>query len=198
MDLILASTSPYRKALLERLRISFRCVAPHINEAALPAETPADLARRLAHAKAAAVAERNPSALVIGSDQVAVCGDRILGKPGGATAARQQLHASSGRQVHFYTSVAVLAPDQSPKVETLETIVWFRTLTAADIERYLQLEAPWDCAGSFKAESLGITLFERINGDDPTALEGLPLILTARLLRAAGLDPLRSQNINLN
>ena len=191
MELILASTSSYRKALLQRLHISFRCVAPDIDEAPLPAEEPADLACRLAHAKAAAVAARSPSALVIGSDQVAVCGDRILGKPGDAAAAQQQLQASSGRQVLFYTSVAVLAPDQPAQVETLETAVCFRTLTAADIERYLQLEAPWDCAGSFKAESLGITLFEWISGNDPTALEGLPLILTARLLRAAGLDPLR-------
>ena len=191
MDLILASTSSYRKALLERLQISFRCLAPNITEAPLPAETPADLARRLAHAKAAAVADRNPSAVVIGSDQVAICGDRILGKPGGAAVARQQLQASSGRQVLFYTSVAVLAPDHPAQVETLQTAVCFRTLTAADIERYLHLEAPWDCAGSFKAEALGITLFERITGDDPTALEGLPLILTARLLRAVGLDPLR-------
>ena len=190
MDLILASSSSYRKALLERLHIPFRCLAPNINEAPLPHEAAADLAPRLAHTKAAAVADKNPSALVIGSDQVAVCGDQILGKPGGATAARQQLQASSGRKVYFYTSVAVLAPDQPAQVETLETAVCFRTLTAADIERYLQLEAPWDCAGSFKAESLGITLFEWISGNDPTALEGLPLILTARLLRAAGLDPL--------
>lgn len=190
MDLILASTSPYREALLRRLQLPFSCSAPNMDETPLPAEQPADLAHRLAHAKAAIVARRHPQAIVIGSDQVAHCGGQLLGKPGGAEAARRQLRASSGQEVHFYTSVAMLAPEQPVRAGTVITRVCFRPLTETEIDGYLQRETPWNCAGSFKAESLGITLFERIIGDDPTALEGLPLILTARLLRAAGLDPL--------
>ena len=188
MDLILASTSPYRRALLERLQLSFRCEAPNTDETPRENEAPDALARRLALAKALSVATCNPRALVIGSDQVASIDGSCIGKPGSHAAAAAQLRASSGRQVDFYTGLAVIDIDSGFEQSLVATFsVQFRDLTDREIDNYLRLDQPYDCAGSFKYESLGIALFERMIGDDPTALEGLPLIDTCRLLRRAGI-----------
>lgn len=187
MQLILASTSPYRRALLERFQIPFQCVAPEVDESPHPGETAAQLAQRLASAKAEAVSRRFPDALVIGSDQVACLDGMLLGKPGGHERAREQLRASSGRTVDFFTGVALVR--QEPAFRAAQTVpfqVHFRTLSDAEIEHYLTRETPWDCAGSFKCEGLGIALFERLAGDDPTSLEGLPLIALCHLLKRSG------------
>jgi septum formation protein len=187
--LILASTSPYRRELLSRLRVPFEVVAPGVDEAALPGETPARLARRLAAAKALAVAGRHPTAVVIGSDQVAELDGHAIGKPGTHARAVEQLRRMSGRTVVFHTAVAVAGP--AGLAEALVPVtVRFRVVGDADIERYLHAETPYDCAGSAKSEGLGVALLEAIESDDPTALVGLPLIRTCALLRAAGLDPL--------
>jgi MAF protein len=191
MDIILASTSPYRKRLLERLQLPFRCVAPDTDETPLPAELPLDMARRLAEAKARSVASRHPRALVIGSDQVAALGGRIMGKPGNHEAARAQLAASSANEVRFATGLAVLPPAGGPGQFHVELFsVHFRELDARMIENYLQRERPYDCAGSFKCEALGIALFERMSGNDPTSLEGLPLIALTTLLSRVGVNVL--------
>lgn len=191
MRLILASTSPYRRELLARLGRPFEVVAPGVDETPGPDERPAALAARLALAKARAVAATAPDAVVIGSDQVATLDDaQPLGKPGTAERARQQLQAASGRTMRFHTAVAVVAPERDP-IETLATIeVRFRVLSDQQIERYLALEQPFDCAGAARSEGLGIALLERITADDPTALVGLPLIRVAAALRSVGLDPL--------
>lgn len=190
IDLVLASTSRYRRELLGRIAARFSAVAPDVDETALPDEAPAALALRLAVAKARAVAALRPEAVVIGSDQVAELDGRALGKPGGHAQARAQLATSSGREVLFHTAICVIAGDGEARTAADLTRVRFRTLAADEIERYLERERPYDCAGSFKAEGLGIALFEAIATDDPTALIGLPLIATCRLLRAAGFDPL--------
>ena len=187
--LILASTSRYRRELLSRLVADFRVIAPDVDEAPQPDETPEHLAPRLAEAKALAVARLHPDAVVIGSDQVAELDGRAIGKPGTAEAARAQLAASSGRSVVFHTAIAVVDTRVSPpRVESAadRTYVVFRKLTSDEIAHYVELEAPLDAAGSFKSEGAGIALFERIETIDPTALIGLPLIALARLLRAAG------------
>lgn len=184
--LILASTSIYRRELLARLHLPFDTQRPGTDETPLPGEAPEALARRLARAKAADVAARHPGAWVIGSDQVAECGGRALGKPGGHAAAALQLASMSGQAVRFHTGLC-LVRDDLPPLEAMDcTVVRFRALGAEEIERYLQAEQPYDCAGSFKSEGLGIGLFEAIENRDPTALIGLPLIATARLLREAG------------
>ncbi|HEY0503932.1 MAG TPA: Maf family nucleotide pyrophosphatase [Lysobacter sp.] len=184
--LILASTSVYRRELLERLRLPFQTARPETDETPHPGEAPDALARRLARAKAVDVAARHPGAWVIGSDQVAELDGRPLGKPGGHEAAVEQLQAMSGRPVHFHTGLC-LARAGDEAFEALDlTTVRFRVLAADEIERYLAAEQPYDCAGSFKSEGLGIGLFEAIENRDPTALIGLPLIATARLLREAG------------
>jgi len=184
--LILASTSLYRRELLARLQLPFDTERPGTDETPLPGEAPEALARRLARAKAADVATRHPGAWVIGSDQVAECGGRALGKPGGHEAATAQLTAMSGQAVRFHTGLC-LAREGEPPLEAMDlTVVQFRNLGADEIERYLRAEQPYDCAGSFKSEGLGIGLFEAIENRDPTALVGLPLIATARLLRDAG------------
>ena len=184
--LILASTSRYRRQLLERLRLPFEAVAPEIDETPNPEEPPARLARRLAAAKATAVAGRHPGAWVIGSDQVAELDGAALGKPGSREDAVAQLAAMSGRAVVFRTALA-LARDGEPHLREEDiTTVHFRQLGRGEIVRYVDLETPLDCAGSFKAEGLGITLFDAIDSRDPTALIGLPLIATARLLRQTG------------
>lgn len=190
MDIILASTSPYRRALLERLQLPFTCIAPGVDETAHPSEGPADLAGRLALAKARAGATLHPGALVVGSDQVAASDAGLLGKPGEFAVARQQLAACSGREVRFYTALALVAPGQELQ-DLVVTTVKFRALDDEEINNYLRQEAPYDCAGSFKVEGLGIALFEAIEGPDPTALEGLPLMALARLFREAGVDVLR-------
>ena len=184
--LILASTSRYRRELLGRLRLPFDAVAPEVDETPSPSEPPARLARRLAVAKAAAVAERHPGAWVIGSDQVAELDGAALGKPGSRDAAVAQLAAMSGRAVVFRTALGLARHGEPSLHEEDITTVHFRDLGPAEIARYVDLESPLDCAGSFKAEGLGITLFEAIESRDPTALIGLPLIATARLLRQAG------------
>lgn len=187
--LILGSTSVYRRSLLERLRIPFDVESPHVDESALPGETPAALAQRLAMAKAQAVALRFPEAVVIGSDQVADLDGSALGKPGNHARAVQQLRGMSGRVVVFQTAVAVVCKASGFCQAALAPVtVQFRTLTDTEIENYLLAEQPYDCAGSAKSEGLGIALLERIENDDPTALIGLPLIRTSALLRAAGLD----------
>lgn len=184
--LILASTSPYRRELLDRLRLPFDIARPEVDERALPGEAPLDLALRLSAAKAATIAARDPSALVIGSDQVAELEGQALGKPGNRDAALAQLGAMSGRAVLFRTGVCVQRAGEAPKIAMDTTTVRFRALGYAEIERYVDAEQPFDCAGSFKSEGFGITLFDAIETADPTALIGLPLIATARLLREAG------------
>lgn len=191
IQLVLGSTSRYRRELLERLRLPFEVCAPAVDETALPGEQPADLALRLALAKARAVAALHPGAVVIGADQVADLEGQAIGKPGSHQRAVEQLQRLSGRTAIFQTALAVVRADTGyERAELAPVRVRFRQLGVAEIERYLRLEQPYDCAGSAKCETLGIALLESIESDDPTALIGLPLIRTARLLRAAGLDPL--------
>ena len=184
--LVLASTSRYRRQLLERLRLPFVVASPDVHEQRLPGEAPAELAQRLAAAKATAIANQHPGAWVIGSDQVAALDADTLGKPGTRAGALAQLAAMSGRRVAFFTAVSVMRADGLQFHGMDETIVSFRDLRADEIARYVDAEQPFDCAGSFKCEGLGIALFDSITSRDPTALVGLPLILTARLLRQAG------------
>ena len=183
--LILASTSRYRRELLERLRLKFSTVPPEVDETPLPGEAPAALAQRLALAKAQAVARAHPHAVVIGSDQVADLQGQCLGKPGQHERAVAQLRAMRGRDVIFQTAVALVAPGLVQQ-DLAQVRVRFRDLSDEEIERYLHAEQPYDCAGSAKSEGLGIALLDAIDSDDPTALIGLPLIRTCRLLRQAG------------
>ena len=186
--LILGSTSRYRRELLERLHLPFEVQAPQVDDTPLPGEPPETLARRLALAKARAVAARHPQAVVIGSDQVADLAGEPLGKPGTHARAVEQLQRMRGRTVIFQTALSVVCQASGFEMSDLAAVqVRFRALTDAEIETYLRLEEPYDCAGSAKSEGLGIALLESIDNDDPTALIGLPLIRTARLLRAAGL-----------
>lgn len=184
---VLASTSRYRAELLKRLLPSFDQAAPGTDEAPLAGEAPADRAARLARLKAVDVARTRPGRIVIGSDQVADLSGTVLDKPGTVDVARRQLAASSGKEVIFHTAVCVIDAHGNAAVHVDETRVLFRTLSRDDIERYIERERPLDCAGSFKCEGLGIALFERIRNEDPSALVGLPLIATSRLLRDAGL-----------
>ena len=184
--LVLASTSRYRAELLARLRLPFDSARPEVDETPRPGEPPASLALRLAAAKARAIAALHADAVVIGSDQVASCDGRALGKPGTREAAIAQLQAMSGREAVFLTAVAVAAPGGGLDTALDTTTVRFRPLSDDKIARYVDAERPLDCAGSFKCEGLGIALFEAIESRDPTALVGLPLIATARLLRGAG------------
>ena len=189
--LILGSTSPYRRELLERLRIPFDVVAPDVDEAALAGETPPQLARRLALAKARAVAAQFPNCVVIGSDQVADLDGESLGKPGTHPRAVAQLRQMRGKTVVFQTAVAVVCFDSDfEQVDLAQVKVRFRDLTDSEIEAYLQAEKPYDCAGSAKSEGLGISLLEAIDNDDPTALVGLPLIRTCRMIKTAGIKVL--------
>lgn len=185
--LILASTSRYRRELLERLRLPFDVARPDVDETALPGESPRDLAIRLAEAKARAVARQHASdSWALGSDQVADVDGHALGKPGGREAAIAQLQAMSGRVVRFHTALCLAHADGRNFAGLDLTEVHFRALADAEIERYVDAEQPFDCAGSFKSEGLGITLFERIDNRDPTALIGLPMIAACDLLRKAG------------
>jgi septum formation protein len=185
--LILASTSPYRRELLARLRLAFEAMPPGVPEEGVEGESPADRALRLALAKAQAIAGAHPRALVIGADQVAAAGERVLGKPGDAVRCRAQLASLSGKTARFYTACAVLGIGAGVRLAHVDTTtVVFRSLTADEIERYVACEQPYDCAGGFKAEALGIALFECIESQDPTALIGLPLIWLAAALRGAG------------
>lgn len=196
-SLILASTSVYRRELLGRLSLPFTVESPGVDETALLGETPATLALRLARAKAQAVAQRHPGATVIGSDQVADVDGRAVGKPGTHAAAVAQLQSLQGRRVVFQTAVAVVRCGPLPFDEAFlhSVVVRFRTLDRSEIEHYLRMEPAYECAGSAKSEGLGIALLEGIESHDPTALVGLPLIDTCRLLRAAGVDPLRPPNL---
>jgi septum formation protein len=186
--LILASTSPYRRELLARLRVPFETLPPGVAEDHLGGESHADRALRLAHEKAQAIAHQHPDAIVIGSDQVAAAGEHVLDKPGDAARCRAQLERLSGGIARFYTACAVLGLHAGVRLAHVDTTtVFVRRLTVAEIERYVASEQPFDCAGGFRAEGAGIALFERIESQDPTALIGLPLIWLAEALRAAGL-----------
>lgn len=191
--LILGSTSVYRRVLLERLRIPFTVVAPEVDEATLAGETPEQTATRLALAKAHAVAQGREDSVVIGSDQVADLQGEAIGKPGNFERARSQLQRMSGQTVVFHTAVAVVCQAQQFVAQAVVPVqVKFRSLSDAEISYYLLAETPYDCAGSAKSEGLGIALLERIDNSDPSALVGLPLIETARMLRAAGIPILGS------
>ena len=196
MNLILASTSPYRRRLLGRLRLPFGYIDPAVEESIRDGESPQARACRLATEKALSVAETlQGEAMVIGSDQVACLGTQILHKPGTPEAAEQQLAASSGQTVHFWTAVSLWTSSRKPPTQRVVPCeVKMRALNTDEISRYVALDQPLDCAGSFKWESLGITLFEAMRTDDPTALEGLPLIALSELLREAGVSlPLAAQ-----
>lgn len=189
--LVLASTSPYRRALLERLGVPFLTAAPEVDETRRADEPPQVLVLRLAEAKARAVARHFPDALVIGSDQVACLDDAVLGKPGDRATAIAQLSRASGRTVLFQTGLCLLDARSGQAQTLVEPFhVHFRTLTRAQIEGYVDRERPFDCAGSFKSEGLGIALFRRLEGDDPNALVGLPLIRLVALLESAEVLPL--------
>ena len=189
--LVLASTSPYRAELLRRLGLPFEAVAPGVDESPQGAETPGARALRLARAKALAVVARYPGSWVIGSDQVADLEGRILGKPGDAGRCRAQLAAESGRVVVFHTAAVLMRQGARTDYEHVDiTSVRFRSLAASEIDRYVELERPFDCAGGFRSEGLGAALFDSMETHDPAALVGLPLIWLAGALRSAGLDPL--------
>lgn len=186
--MILASTSTYRRELLLRLRLPFGCAAPGVDETPLAGESHLDRAVRLALAKAGAVAGRHPHSTVIGSDQVGVCKGGLLDKPGNAERARAQLQWLSAAAATFHTAVAVLPPEGSALQFVDTTTVYFRALSDAEIDRYIALEQPFDCAGGFRCEALGISLFSRVVSEDPTGLVGLPLIALARSLRQLGYE----------
>jgi septum formation protein len=188
-SLILASTSVYRRALLQRLRLPFEIVAPDVDEAPLPGEPPGRTAVRLAELKARAAAQTHPDALIIGSDQVAVLNEQKLGKPGDHATAVRQLRAVRGKNVVFHTAVCVLnSATGSMQVENVPTTVFFRDFTDAQIEHYLRVEQPYDCAGSARIEGLGIALVRRIASDDPSALIGLPLMKLTEMLENEGIE----------
>ena len=189
--LILGSTSPYRRELLERLRIPFDVAAPAVDETPQPHETPQQLACRLAMSKARAVAAQFPDCVVIGSDQVAELDGQALGKPGHHARALAQLQQMSGKTLNYQTAVAVVCLETGfAQMDLAQVKVKFRPLSDTQIEAYLRAETPYDCAGSAKSEGLGIALLEAIENDDPTALVGLPLIRTCRMIEAAGIKVL--------
>jgi septum formation protein len=192
--LILASASPYRDALLKRLGLPFRIEVPDVDEKPVAGEAPAARAARLALAKADAVATAHPGAWVLGSDQVADCAGRVLDKPGTAKRSREQLAFCSGRSVTFFTAIVLARGTPAAFSQHVDrTVVRFRTLSAGEIARYVQRDRPYDCAGGFRCEGLGIALFDAIDSSDPTALIGLPLIWVAGALRRAGIDPLTAR-----
>ena len=188
MQLVLASTSPFRRSILEKLGVAFDCHAPEVDETPQQGETPSQLVERLSIAKAQAVAAHLKEGLVIGSDQVAVIDDDILGKPGNHANAVAQLERTAGKTVTFLTGLALVnAASGSIQAEVVPFKVVFRQLTREQIENYLNVEQPYNCAGSFKSEGLGIALFERLEGDDPNTLIGLPLIRLIRMLEKEGM-----------
>ncbi|MCK7596895.1 Maf family nucleotide pyrophosphatase [Microbulbifer sp. CAU 1566] len=192
--LILASSSPYRRTLLEKLGLPFECAAPHIKEEALPQESAIALASRLATEKALALTGQFPDALIIGSDQVAECQGKHLGKPGTEENAVEQLLFCSGQAVNFHTGLCLVDAANNTHTTLCEKFtVIFRQLNRIEAERYVQLDKPLDCAGSFKAEALGVALFEKMEGNDPNTLIGLPLIRLIELLRQYQMDPLKAQ-----
>ena len=188
MKLILASSSPYRRELLERLKIPFEAIAPEVDESARSGETPQQLVQRLAIEKARKIAEQRSGALVIGSDQVAVYDGHIVGKPHSHDKAVQQLRSASGKTVTLYTGLALVNADtRRVQCEVIPYRVAFRVLNEAQIESYLRKEQPYSCAGSVKSEGLGIALLEKFDGDDPNTLIGLPLIRLVRMLEHEGI-----------
>jgi MAF protein len=190
-ELILASTSPYRKLLLEKLELPFECAAPEVDELPLPGETPRSLVLRLAQAKAQALAERYPHHLIIGSDQVCVLDGEITGKPHTEENACLQLRKASGNVVTFYTGLALYnSANGQLQTECEPFDVHFRHLSEQEINVYIRKESPLNCAGSFKSEGLGIALFDRLEGRDPNTLVGLPLIALSKMLRRENLNPL--------
>ncbi|MEE8380051.1 MAG: Maf family nucleotide pyrophosphatase [Gammaproteobacteria bacterium] len=189
--LVLASTSPYRREILERIGIPFETASPNVDETVVNGETPEQLVKRLAEAKARAVSETYPGALVIGSDQVAVLDNQILGKPGNHGAAVEQLSNASGKKVLFLTGLCLLNVETNKaQINVDKFSVEFRQLSKSQIENYLQREKPYDCAGSFKSEGLGISLFKKMEGDDPNALIGLSLITLINMLSVEGVEVL--------
>lgn len=191
LKLVLASSSPYRRSLLERFGLDFSCVAPAVDERPLEGERPASTVARLAETKARSIASQASAALIIGSDQMAVLGGQPVGKPGDRDANIAQLEAASGRWVDFLTGLCLLnTSTDACQVDVVEYGVEFRQLTRAQIEGYVDRERPFDCAGGFKAEGLGAALFSRMRGEDPTALIGLPLISLRRMLEKEGVDVL--------
>lgn len=189
--LILASSSPHRRQLLQRLGLPFRCFSPDVDETPQEEESPSGLALRLAKSKACTVQQNYPDAVIIGSDQVAHCEGKILTKPGTIERAKAQLQWCSAKTVHFHTGLCVLNGSRGTEhLQQISYTVVFRPLTDKQIASYIEKDCPLDCAGSFKSESLGISLFESMAGDDPTALVGLPLIALTRMLAAEGMDPL--------
>lgn len=192
--LVLGSTSPFRKSILEKLNLPFECAKPNIDESALIGETPQALVERLAVKKAQAVTDKFPNALIIGSDQVAVCDGEILGKPHNFENGVIQLTKFSNKAVTFYTGLCILDSSSNTLKSIVETfIVHFNELSQTEIENYLKAEQPYNCAGSFKSEGLGICLFKKLEGDDPNTLIGLPLIKLVALLKQHGLDVLAQQ-----
>lgn len=190
--LLLASSSPYRRELLARLGMPFTWASPAVAEKRLPEEQAAAMVERLAREKAQALLTSHPEHIIIGSDQAASLDEEVLGKPMNAANAVEQLLRCSGRTVTFFTAICVTAPDQPQQTRTNTTLVRFRQLSRSQAEYYIRKEQPLDCAGSFKCEGLGITLFESISSDDPTALIGLPLIQLTSMLINVGVDPLAS------
>ncbi len=189
MKLVLASTSPFRRALLEKLGLPFETAAPRIDESRRPGESPTELVKRLAHDKAQAVAATYKNALVIGSDQVACLDDQILGKPGTVEKAVAQLTAMSGRRVTFHTGLCLWNSASGDfQLAREDYHVHFRKLDEDQIRRYVEKEQPLNCAGSFKSEGFGITLFRRLDGDDPNSLIGLPLIRLVEMLGREGIN----------
>lgn len=190
--IILASGSAYRKELLQRLRLPFEVMSPDIDESSLPDETPVETAMRLAQAKAQKIAEQTSPALVIGSDQVATLDNHQIGKPGNHANALAQLQMMRGRSVVFHTALCLIdthpASSKPHQIENIQTVVTFRDLPDAELDAYLKIEQPYDCAGSAKNEGLGITLIASIEGTDPTALTGLPLIALTSMLRNCGVS----------
>ncbi len=191
MDIVLASSSPYRRELLSRLGLRFDTVSPGVDERPMDDESPRTMVARLARLKARAVAPLRPRALIVGSDQAAVLDNRIMGKPGSHEANVRQLRLAGGRRVRFLTGVALLnAASGEMQSEVVEYGVHFRPLDEAQVEAYVRAEKPYDCAGGFRAEGLGVALFQRMEGEDPSALIGLPLIALVSMLRREGIDPL--------
>jgi len=192
--LVLGSTSPFRKVILEKLQLPFQCAKPNIDETEKQGESPQTLVERLAIEKAKAVTSQFPNALIIGSDQVAVCEGEILGKPHNFTNAVVQLNKFSGKSITFYTGLCVYDSENDKSVSLVEPfIVHFKKLNQEEIENYLHAEEPYNCAGSFKSEGLGICLFSKLEGDDPNTLIGLPLIKLVELLKQQGIDVLAEQ-----
>ncbi|MDA0631058.1 MAG: Maf family protein [Proteobacteria bacterium] len=186
-ELILASSSVYRRRLLERLGLTFTTATPSIDETTRPGESAQSLSKRLSREKAQVISTKSADPLVIGADQVAACENRLLGKPGSAAGAIEQLSFCAGRYVVFFSSIALWRPAQNQLIEATETVeVSMRALELAEIEAYVAKDKPLDCAGSFKVESLGIALFRSVTARDPTALEGLPLITVSAMLRDVG------------